>query len=184
MTDTLKVLKKLLESAVDLLDVDKDGDFIDFELLLCNCCRATIIEEKSYNNFIKQVKSAQTFMKAKKSVGTRLTVGYRAHIKQKSHWNEMFRNHDVLLEKRSGAEFAAIVLKKGFNGKLIKSVVLVIGGVAWIDEQDLELVDTNLADNLKFMDWYKEVEEDICPNCHQTVVAYGTACPKCKFKQY
>lgn len=102
-----------------------------------------------------------------------LTVGFRARLKNRK---EDYYGHDVLLHERtSHGRFSVMVLSKDSDSVVTvdrKSVKApfrkthVIAQMAWIDQKHLELVDTNLEENLTFMDWYTDHSDDICPKCY------------------
>ncbi len=109
----------------------------------------------------------------------RLTVGCRARIlppapknkKDRRHfersWRENYPNREVLLiERSSGGEFSVLLLVSGENVPLTQGGKNVVDNkVAWISEEDMELVDANFSVNLDFIDWYEEHEEYYCPDC-------------------
>ena len=106
-----------------------------------------------------------------------LTVGYRARIlpakpeslkEHQSFWRKVYANREVLLiERNHGAnEFSAIVLREGVNVPLKKRDGKTVDDqIAWVPENELVLVDTNLEDNLNFIDWYQLNEDKFCPDC-------------------
>lgn len=111
----------------------------------------------------------------------KLTIGCRAALKKGSHWAKDFEaGRHVILRKRSGTDFAAFVLPKGFTGKLEKDIRLFDNSVAWVGEEELELVDCDFATNLPIMDWYDEIEEDICPDCGIRFLDNDGECPVCR----
>jgi hypothetical protein len=98
----------------------------------------------------------------------RLTVGYRCRVKPDSSWAKHgYAGHEcILVERSSGGDFSVLMLKEGKNVPLSHKGGVVIDKCAWFDETaDLELVDKNLDDNLRFMAWWSEVEEYECPDC-------------------
>jgi len=109
----------------------------------------------------------------------RLTVGCRARIlppgpknkKDKRHfeksWCDNYPNREVLLIERSlGGNFAVLLLISGENVPLTQGAKNVVDNqVAWISEEDMELVDADFNTNLDFIDWYQEHEECYCPDC-------------------
>lgn len=120
-------------------------------------------------------------------MGERLTLGYRARIKPTSSWKDHgYANREVILTKRSAGDWAVMVLKEGVNVPLDHHWKTVDDEVAWIHEDDLDLVDKDIDTNIQFMDWYHENEEDFCPDCgffDENVLAkhdYYPYCPKCK----
>ncbi len=93
----------------------------------------------------------------------RLTVGYRACILPDSMWNE-YKGHDVLLTGRSpSGGLSALLLNKDVKGLKKGHYEDVMGEVAWINEEELEFVDSNLSVNLDFIEEYikQTGEEDI-----------------------
>ena len=120
----------------------------------------------------------------KRDKQVRLTVGFRAKLKEGTHWAEDFEpGRHVILGERSNESFSVLVLAKGFTGKLVHDIKLWCNSVAWIDEEDLQLVDMNLADNLSFFDWYEEVQGKICPGCFKHIVEYEELWPGCGREQ-
>jgi hypothetical protein len=110
-----------------------------------------------------------------------LTIGYRAYLKASSSWAKHFEEgRHVLLQERDCGEFSCIVLPKGFTGKIEKKISLGRDEIAWVNEEDLVLVDKNLAENFEFMEWYAEAKEDQCPYCLNHIVEYEKPCPGCK----
>ena len=97
----------------------------------------------------------------------KLTIGYRCRIKEGSSWANSFEaGREVILKERQAREFSVIVLKKGTNIPLIQEGGTVVNEAAWFsEEKDLELVDSNIEANIRFMDWYEEVQEYECPDC-------------------
>lgn len=110
----------------------------------------------------------------------RLTVGCRARIlklKEKpkrkgpeytsneDYWRKIYGGHEVLLKTRSSSGFDVMVLGKGVKKLKKEAPNTVINEVAWVSEEDMELVDKDFDINLDFMDWYQDHEEDFCPDC-------------------
>lgn len=95
----------------------------------------------------------------------RLTVGMRCRIKPSSSWYNDAETeiNEVLLEKRSGNSFSFLGLGQEELKK--EDPQTVTGGGAWIDEDDLEHINSDFETNLEFMDWYQEHEEDFCGDC-------------------
>lgn len=100
-------------------------------------------------------------------MGERLTLGYRARIKPDSHWeSDDYANREVILiERSSGSNFAALVLKEGVNVPLDRAAGTVDDSIAWLHESELEFVDDDIEANVGFTDWYQEVEDNFCPDC-------------------
>jgi len=116
----------------------------------------------------------------------KLTVGYRAAFKASSGWAEHFEEgRQLLLSARDNEEFNALVLRKNFTGEITRDLSICVDEVAWIREDELILVDKEVAKNLDFIDWYAEVAEDMCPHCRKHVVEYEKKCPGCnKYNPY
>jgi len=97
----------------------------------------------------------------------RITVGCRCAFKKDSDWAKSWfePGRHCIIEKRDGSDFAVFVLSKGFTGPLKRDILLYDNDVAWVPENDLELVDRNYPVNLDFLDWYQEIKEDICGDC-------------------
>lgn len=95
----------------------------------------------------------------------RLTVGMRCRIKKTSSWYYKHKPtlNEVILQERSGRSFSFIHL--GQKKLIKKDPQTVIGGGAWIEEDELTFVNDNFKENLDFLDWYQEHEEDFCPDC-------------------
>jgi hypothetical protein len=114
----------------------------------------------------------------------KLTIGMRCRFipeKAKKHaWGE-FAGHECLLEERSSGSFSVMVLGKGRNVKLKKKThETVINQVAWVDEDELEHVDSKFTANLDFIDWYQENEEHFCGDCGHWHPDNGRYDPKTK----
>jgi len=59
-----------------------------------------------------------------------------------------------------------MVLGKGTNVELKKEDSgTVINQVAWVDEEELDHINSDFDTNLDFMDWYQEHEDDFCGDC-------------------
>ena len=59
-----------------------------------------------------------------------------------------------------------MVLGKGTNVELKKEDSgTVINQVAWVDEEELDHINSDFDANLDFMDWYQEHEDDFCGDC-------------------
>lgn len=112
----------------------------------------------------------------------KLTVGCRARLKpdSKSNWLLTLGKSDVLLTERAGDEFAALVLKEN-TGELKEDIKLIENEVAWLSERDLELVNMDFANNMRFIDWYQEAKESECPDCGQSIIIGKEKCPECGF---
>ncbi len=110
----------------------------------------------------------------------RLTVGCRAHIitieekpKQtgpgfygnEESWREDYGGREVLLVERSHGTFDVMLLGKGVKELKKKDPHTVVDKMAWIDEEDMVLVDSDFDTNLDFIDWYQEHEDEFCPDC-------------------
>ena len=111
----------------------------------------------------------------------RLTIGCRARVKtleekikqegpgffaNEDHWRKEYGGREVLLTERShGGEFSAIVLGKDVDKLEKEKTGIVDNEIAWISEDDLILVNKDFEENLDFIDWYQEHEDDFCPDC-------------------
>jgi hypothetical protein len=93
----------------------------------------------------------------------RLTIGMRCKIKPSSSWYTKGGHNEALLQERSGDSFSFL----GLGQKELKKEdpQTVTGGGAWINEDELEHIDSDFETNLDFMDWYEEHEEDFCGDC-------------------
>jgi hypothetical protein len=96
----------------------------------------------------------------------KLTIGMRCRIKKSSHWyRESAPNeNEVLLQERS-SHGSFSFMRLGQKELKMKDPQTVVGGGAWIDEDEMVFVNANLDENLKFMDWYQEHEDDFCDDC-------------------
>lgn len=91
----------------------------------------------------------------------KLTIGMRCRIKDSSEQWDDYGGKEVLLTERSGPSFGCLVLgQKALKKKDPKTV---IDEIAWVDEEDLEHIDSDFEANLRFIDWYQEHEEEFCP---------------------
>jgi len=118
----------------------------------------------------------------------RLILGYRCVIKPDSCWGRYYSNHEILLSERSHIQFGAIVLKKGKCVPLDRVDGTVVDSIAWLKEDDMELVDKCIDTNIRFVDWYAKIEEYECPDCSHLCYEEYMAdldrdddfeCPKC-----
>ena len=140
----------------------------------------------------------------------RLTIGCRARIltikkkpKQKGpnhcidedSWRRQYGGREVLLtERTSGGKFAVMILGEGVTEFKREDPKTVEGEVAWIQEEDMVLVDRDFDKNLDFMDWYREHEDEFCPDCGAWFPNRGRCkpdtetwedceCPKCGYHE-
>ena len=60
-----------------------------------------------------------------------------------------------------------MVLGRGDVGRTLKKKDsnTVLNQVAWVDEDELDWVDSNFKKNMEFIDWYSEHKEDFCGDC-------------------
>jgi len=127
-------------------------------------CKAWDLQDKVLRNSTKIPKGIKS--KPAKKKPTKLTVGMRARFKVQEVKNHSWSDCggcDCLLEKRSQDSFSVMILgQKQLKKKDPKTVV---GGVAWVNEEDLEWVDSNFKANMEFIDWYEEHEEEFCGDC-------------------
>ncbi len=125
----------------------------------------------------------------------RLTVGCRARfltIEEKpldrkngfvneGHWREEYGGREVLIKERSSSGgFSVMLIGEGVKKLRKRDPRTIENEMAWVDEEDLILVDTNFDNNLDFIDWYEEHEEDFCPDCgawFPDVGRMGAICP-------
>jgi hypothetical protein len=99
----------------------------------------------------------------------RLTIGMRCKFKKagegEHHWRE-YSERECLLTERSHGSFAVMILGKGTNVELKKeSSETVDNQVAWVDEEELDHIDSDFEANLDFIDWYKNHDYDFCGDC-------------------
>jgi len=138
----------------------------------------------------------------------RLTIGCRARIftikeipkrtgpgyaGNEDSWRKEFGGREVLLQKRSASSgFSVMLIGEGVT-ELKKEVPKTIGNqMAWISEEDMELINRDFDTNLDFMDWYEENEENFCPDCGAWFPDRGRAdaktnkdfeCPSCGYSE-
>jgi hypothetical protein len=97
----------------------------------------------------------------------RLTIGMRCKFKKagegEHHWREYAGQECLLQERSSGGDFSVMILGQKELKK--EDPETVTNQVAWVDEEDLEHVNSKFKANLDFMDWYQEHEEDFCGDC-------------------
>lgn len=120
-----------------------------------------------------------------------LTMGYRCCIERENYAMDV-NNHDCILLKRSRTQgsisWAVMVLGKSMVGRKLKKPFkqeAIWGRLAWINEDDMRLVDANIATNIKFADWASDVEDCMCPDCYYFEESFfddskERVCPKCK----
>ncbi|KKN33243.1 hypothetical protein LCGC14_0805820 [marine sediment metagenome] len=134
----------------------------------------------------------------------RLTIGCRARIltiKEKpkqtgprffaneSSWRESFGGREVLLVERSQSDFSVMLLGKGVKDFKRKDPNTADGGMAWVPESDMVLINKDFDTNLDFIDWYQEHEDEFCPDCGAWFPendGMDTVCPnqKCPGENY
>lgn len=100
----------------------------------------------------------------------RLTIGMRCRFKSKKakehSWSEYAGRECLLQERSSSGGFSVMILGKGTNVELKKeNSGTVTNQVAWVDEEELDHIDSDFNANLDFMDWYQEHESDFCGDC-------------------
>lgn len=95
--------------------------------------------------------------------GNHMMVGYCAKIKEKSNFPE-YTGYNVILNERSGSQFSAIVLAKNSSVYELNENSHE-NEIAWLDEEELEIVNTNIKRNMKFVRWYEDNKENNCPLC-------------------
>jgi len=111
----------------------------------------------------------------------RITVGCRCAFKTGSHWAEDFgAGTHVIPVVRDGGDFSVFVLQKGFTGPLTKDIKLYQNKVSWVGEDEMELVDADYSANMKFIDWFDSVYDDICGDCLEAFYNEDGTCPNPK----
>ena len=113
---------------------------------------------------------------------SKLTIGYRVRIKYRETDSlNLYEGHEAILTERSRGcpEFSVLVLREGKNIPLERNGKTVINELAWLHEDDLELIDTNIEENIKFFDWYAEAEDYLCPDCGHLNEEGDEECSKC-----
>lgn len=108
-------------------------------------------------------------------VPERLSTGMRCLIKPTCvSWfdDEKGNNEVLLIERSSSGRFS--FLRLGQKELKRKDPKTVVGGGAWIGEEDLIFVDNNLKANMNFIDWYQEHEDEFCPDCGAWFPEQGT----------
>ncbi len=110
----------------------------------------------------------------------RLTIGCRARIitieekpkqtgpgfcSNEDSWRSGYGGREVLLKERSRQSFSVMLLGEGIKTLEKEKAGIVADEMAWIDEDDLELVDMDFDTNLDYMDWYQEHEDEFCFDC-------------------
>lgn len=97
----------------------------------------------------------------------RLTVGMRCRFKDGTHWTNKyhaeFRGKECLLVERCSGDFSVMVL--GQKDLKKKDPNTVVDEVAWVNEKCLEFVNDKFKENLDFLDWYQEHEDEFCDDC-------------------
>lgn len=111
----------------------------------------------------------------------RMTIGCRCRIKtleempqrkgpthysNEHSWREEYGGREILLlERSSSGGFSFMLLGKGVTELKRETTGIVSGKCAWIDEDNLVLVDADFDTNLDFIDWYQENEDNFCGDC-------------------
>jgi len=111
----------------------------------------------------------------------RLTIGCRARvltIKKKpkrtgpnyyaneDSWRKEYGGREVLLTERiSGGAFSVMLLGKEVTELKTEDSKTVADEMAWVPEEDLELINRDFDTNMEFIDWYQEHKYEFCPDC-------------------
>jgi hypothetical protein len=85
----------------------------------------------------------------------RIAVGCRCRIKARGQWKE-FWGQECIITERSGQDFGFIPLEQNPEMEMGGSVEY--DQCAWIQEDQLELLDMNFDKNLPFIDWVEQYE--------------------------
>ena len=111
---------------------------------------------------------------------SRLIIGCRARIltltempkrtgpdfySNEESWRKEYGGQEVLILERSNDSFSVMLLGKGVKKLKKKDPKTTEGSMAWVPEDNMVLVDRNFEDNLDFIDWYQENEENFCGDC-------------------
>ena len=138
----------------------------------------------------------------------RLTVGHRARIltlKEKPKrtgpgyyhnehdWRKDFGGRHVLLTERGCSGFAVMLIGKGVKKLWRRDSRTITNQMAWVPEEDMELINSDFDTNLDFMDWYEAHARDFCPECRAWFPDRGRVipgtdkdykCPKCNYSEF
>jgi len=121
-------------------------------------------------------KGCPGFKKAKKKKSIKPTIGCRCRILAGTSWKE-YKNQECILAERSGSgDFSFILLEN--HPKLVMDGSVYYNQCAWITEDQLEVIDTDFARNIPFIDWVNENEDNFCPDC-LTWLDGNDVCPEC-----
>ena len=110
---------------------------------------------------------------------SRLTIGCRAKILPNGNWGGGYGGYEVLLKERnSSGGFGVMILGKGVKNLEKEKSGIVENEVAWVEEEDMELINSDFDTNLNFIDWYRCHTYDFCPDCLDWFPDNGREDPK------
>ena len=136
------------------------------------------VEVLTENEFQKDVNSLIENRKK-----NHMMVGHCAKIKENSNFPE-YAGYNVILTERSGGQFSAIVLAENSSVYELNENSYE-NEIAWLDEEDLEIVNIDTNRNMEFVRWYEDTKDNICPDCGTyTENLYedeNVKCKKCGF---
>ena len=87
------------------------------------------------------------------------------HYMNESSWRKDYGDREVILVERSHGTFTVMLLGEGVKKLKKEDPHTVDDEMAWIDEEDMVLVDKDFDTNLDFIDWYQEHEDEFCGDC-------------------
>lgn len=112
----------------------------------------------------------------------RMTVGYKCRFKKKCEQGKQWGNgDDFILETRSrgSGDFSVIFIDPNAN-MIVRNWKDVHGSLAWVDEDDMELVNTDINTNIRYIDWWSVKETEVCCDCGDELAVEGEAnCAAC-----
>ena len=146
---TEKELKELGSAAVKLID---DGS------------------EYAHDHLWSNLKAMVSKFREGKGEKPAITIGYMVRIKRRSkhsEWPEYAGRYCITTDMSGSSDFSVLLLPAGHKeSDPLELCSEVIGEeVAWIDEDELTFINSNVRDNMEFYSKCKAEEEYTCPDC-------------------
>jgi hypothetical protein len=118
-------------------------------------------------------------------------MGYRCAIHGRDSGCVVDKEDAILISRdrcQGSTLWAVLLVKKGadLTERGIKGYAHNLGSLAWLNESNLTIIDTNIETNIKFYDWCEMVDDFACSDCgywhgkEEDVADYDeNICPRC-----
>ena len=80
------------------------------------------------------------------------------HASNEDFWRRQYGGREVLLKERSHRSFSVMLIGNGVKELKKEDPNTITSEMAWVPEEDMELVNRDFDTNLDFMDWYQDNE--------------------------